>query len=78
MERERSELEKYSNLEAELHKQQLERKQNLLQHLLQQQNDSDTLIQRMQKEKDSERHKLINDILLGRYQLDIRSGVSHF
>lgn len=77
MERERSELEKYSNLEAELHKQQLERKQNLLQHLLQQQNESDTLIQRMQKEKDSERHKLINDILLGTNWIFL-SGVSRF
>lgn len=67
MERERSELEKYSNLEAELHRQQLEKQQNLLQHLLKQQNESDTLIQRMQKEKDSERLKLINDILLGRH-----------
>ncbi|XP_031622109.1 E3 ubiquitin-protein ligase LRSAM1-like [Contarinia nasturtii] len=63
MERERSELERYSNLEAELHQQQQKRKQNLLQHLLQQQNESDTMIQRMQKEKDSERHKLIEDIL---------------
>lgn len=65
MEREREELERYSNLEAELHQQQLKRKQDLLQHLLQQQNESDTLIQRMQKEKDSERQKLINDILQG-------------
>ncbi|XP_055319592.1 E3 ubiquitin-protein ligase LRSAM1-like isoform X2 [Sitodiplosis mosellana] len=63
MERERSELERYSNLEAQLHQQQLKRKQDLLQHLLQQQNESDTLIQRMQKEKDSERQKLIDDIL---------------
>lgn len=66
MERERVEFERYSNLEAELHQQQLKRKQDLLQHLLQQQNESDNLIQRMQKEKDSERLKLINDILLGR------------
>lgn len=65
MERERSELERYSNLEAELHQQQLKRKQDLLKHLLEQQNESDTLIQRMQKEKDSERQKLINDILQG-------------
>lgn len=65
MERERVELERYSNLEAKLHQQQLKRKQDLLQHLLQQQNESDTLIQRMQKEKDSERQKLIDDILQG-------------
>lgn len=65
MEHERSEFDKYSNLEAELHQQQLKRKQDLLQHLIQQQNESDTLIQRMQKEKDSERQKLITDILLG-------------
>lgn len=65
MERERVELERYSNLEAELHQKQLKRKQDLLQHLLQQQNESDTLIQRMQKEKDSERQKLIDDILQG-------------
>lgn len=65
MERERVEYERYSNLEAELHQQQLKRKQDLLQHLLQQQNESDNLIQRMQKEKDSERQKLISDILQG-------------
>lgn len=65
MERERVEFERYSNLEAELHQQQLKRKQDLLQHLLQQQNESDNMIHRMQKEKDSERQKLINDILLG-------------
>lgn len=65
MERERRELEKYSNLEAELHQQQLKRKQDLLQHLLQQQNESDTLIQKMQKEKDTERVRLIDDILQG-------------
>lgn len=66
MERERSELEKYSNLEAELHLQQQKRKQHLLQHLLQQQTESHTLIQRMQKEKDNERHKLISDIMQGK------------
>lgn len=65
MEHERSEFDKYSNLEAALHQQQLKRKQDLLQHLIQQQNESDTLIERMQKEKDSERQKLINDILQG-------------
>lgn len=70
MERERVELERYSILEAELHQQQLKRKQDLLQHLLQQQNDSDTLIQRMQKEKDSERQKLIDDILKGERIID--------
>lgn len=52
-------------MEAELHQQQLKRKQDLLQHLLQQQNESDNLIQKVQKEKDSERHKLIEDILKG-------------
>lgn len=69
MERERVEFERYSNLEAELHQQQLKRKQDLLQHLLQQQNESDNMIHRMQKEKDSERQKLINDILLGTLHL---------
>lgn len=68
MEHERSELEKYSNLEAALHQQQLKRKQDLLQHLLQQQNVSDTLLQKVQKEKDSERQKLIDDILQGEYE----------
>lgn len=74
MERERFEFERYSNLEAELHQQQLKRKQDLLQHLLKQQNESDTLIQRMQKEKDSERQKLIDDILQGVYKNLISMG----
>lgn len=65
-EQERCELEKLSSLEAALHEQQLKRKQDLLQHLLQQQTESDTLIQKVQKEKDSERHKLIDDILKGK------------
>lgn len=67
MERERLELDRYSNLEAELHQQQQKRKQDLLQHLRQQQNESDAMIHRMQKEKDSERVKLIDDILLGEF-----------
>lgn len=66
MEHERFELEKYSNLEAALHQQQQKRKQDLLQHILKQQNESDSLIQKMQKVKDSERIKLIDDILEGK------------
>lgn len=65
MDHERVEQERYSNLEAALHQQQLKRKQDLLQHLLKQQLESDSLIQKMQKEKDSERLKLIDDILKG-------------
>lgn len=66
MDHERLEQEKYSNLEAALHQQQLKRKQDLLQNLLKQQVESDWLIQKMQKEKDSERLKLIDDILKGK------------
>lgn len=69
MDHERNEFEKYSNLEAALHQQQQKRKHDLLQHLLQQQNESDTLIQKMQKVKDSERQKLIDDILIGKCPL---------
>lgn len=71
MERERLELDRYSNLEAELHQQQQKRKRDLLEHLKQQQNESDALIQRMQKEKDSERHKLIDDILQGEFYFGV-------
>lgn len=73
MERERYELDRYSNLEAKLHQQQQKRKQDLLDHLRQQQNESDALIQRMQKEKDSERHKLISDILKGELKINFKS-----
>lgn len=66
MDHERLEQEKYSNLEAALHQQQQKRKQDLLQHLLKQQVESDWLIQKMQKEKDSERLKLIDDIVKGK------------
>lgn len=66
MDHERLEQEKYSNLEAALHQQQLKRKQDLLQHLMEQQVESDSLIQKMQQEKDSERLKLIDDILKGK------------
>lgn len=66
MDHERLEQEKYSNLEAAIHQQQLKRKQDLLQHLLKQQVESDSLIQKMQMAKDSDRLKLIDDILIGK------------
>lgn len=71
MERERYELEKYTNLEANLHQEQMKRKKDFLQHLLQQQNESDSIIHEMQKKKDVERQKLIVDILDGMYSSDV-------
>lgn len=71
LEQERSGYEKFSQLEAELHQQQEKRRQELLKHLMQQQNESDTLVMKMQLEKDSERIKLIDDILKGK-QLNLR------
>lgn len=70
MEHERYELEKYTNLEANLHQEQMKRKKDFLQQLLQQQNESDTIIHEMQKKKDVERQKLIDDILQGLYYIE--------
>lgn len=52
-------------MEANLHEEQMKRKKDFLQHLLQQQNESDSIIHQMQKKKDQERQKLIGDILKG-------------
>lgn len=63
IEHERSENERYQNMDALLHQQSQQRKQELLRNLLHQQTETDTLLKQLQQEKDVERSKLIGNIL---------------
>lgn len=63
IEHERSEHERYQNMDALLHQQSQQRKQELLRNLLHQQNETDSLLKQLQQEKDVERDKLIGNIL---------------
>lgn len=63
---EHEQLETNSQLEAELYLKQKKRNQELLEQLLQQQNQNDDLVNKLQLQKDSERNRLIDDILKGK------------
>ncbi|KAG4074140.1 hypothetical protein HA402_014345 [Bradysia odoriphaga] len=60
---EHEQLETNSQLEAQLYLKQKKRNQEFLEQLLQQQNQNDDLVNKLQQEKDSQRNKLIDDIL---------------
>lgn len=63
IEHERSEYERYQNMDALLHQQSQQRKQELLRDLMHQQCTTDTMLKQLQQEKDVERNKLIGNIL---------------
>lgn len=63
IEQERLATEKNAQYEAEVHQIQQKRREELLQQLIVQQTENDSLVSRVQQEKDSERNKLITDIL---------------
>lgn len=63
IEHERNEYERYQNMDAILHQQSQQRKQEFLQNLLHQQCETDTRLKQLQQEKDVERNKLIGNIL---------------
>lgn len=63
MDHERSEYERYQNMDALLHQKNQERKQEFLRNLLHQQTETDSLLKQLQQEKDVERNKLIGNIL---------------
>lgn len=63
IEHERSEHERYQNMDALLHQQSQQRKQELLRDLIHQQSATDTLLKQLQQDKDVERNKLIGNIL---------------
>lgn len=63
IEHERNEYERYQNMDALLHQQSQQRKQEFLRNLLHQQNETDTLLKQLQQDKDVKRIKLIGNIL---------------
>lgn len=63
IEHERSEYERYQNMDALLHQQSQQRKQQLLRDLMHQQSTTDSMLKQLQQEKDVERNKLIGNIL---------------
>ncbi|XP_050076188.1 E3 ubiquitin-protein ligase LRSAM1-like [Anopheles maculipalpis] len=63
LERERLAFEKDMLTESKLHEQQQLRKQMLLQQLLEQQNQNDTQVHKLQQEKQTERERLIDNII---------------
>lgn len=64
IEHERNEYERFQNMDALLHQQSQQRKQELLRNLLHQQNETDTRLKQLQQDRDVERSKLIESILL--------------
>uniref|UniRef100_A0A182SCC4 RING-type domain-containing protein n=1 Tax=Anopheles maculatus TaxID=74869 RepID=A0A182SCC4_9DIPT len=63
LERERLAFEKDMLTESKLHEQQQMRKQMLLQQLLEQQNQNETQVHKLQQEKQTERERLIDNII---------------
>uniref|UniRef100_A0A182R0I0 Uncharacterized protein n=1 Tax=Anopheles farauti TaxID=69004 RepID=A0A182R0I0_9DIPT len=63
LERERLAFEKDMLTESMLHEQQQRKKQVLLQQLLEQQNQNETQVHKLQQEKQTERERLIDDII---------------
>uniref|UniRef100_A0A182WMB3 RING-type domain-containing protein n=1 Tax=Anopheles minimus TaxID=112268 RepID=A0A182WMB3_9DIPT len=63
LERERLAFEKDMLTESKLHEQQQLRKQMLLQQLLEQQNQNETQVNKLQQEKQTERERLIDNII---------------
>uniref|UniRef100_A0A182RUX6 RING-type domain-containing protein n=1 Tax=Anopheles funestus TaxID=62324 RepID=A0A182RUX6_ANOFN len=63
LERERLAFEKDMLTESRLHEQQQQRKQVLLQQLLEQQNHNETQVNKLQQEKQTERERLIDNII---------------
>ncbi|XP_052894605.1 E3 ubiquitin-protein ligase LRSAM1-like isoform X2 [Anopheles moucheti] len=63
LERERLAFEKDMLTESKLHEQQQLRKQMLLQQLLEQQNQNETQVHKLQQEKQTERERLIDNIM---------------
>uniref|UniRef100_A0A182NZR0 RING-type domain-containing protein n=1 Tax=Anopheles epiroticus TaxID=199890 RepID=A0A182NZR0_9DIPT len=63
LERERLAFEKDMLTESKLHEQQQRKKQMLLQQLLEQQNANDTQVHKLQQEKQTERERLIDNII---------------
>uniref|UniRef100_A0A182NLW7 E3 ubiquitin-protein ligase LRSAM1 n=1 Tax=Anopheles dirus TaxID=7168 RepID=A0A182NLW7_9DIPT len=63
LERERLAFEKDMLTESKLHEQQQLKKQILLQQLLEQQNQNETQVHKLQQEKQTERERLIDDII---------------
>ena len=66
LERERLAFEKDVLTESKLHEQQQRKKQVLLQQLLEQQSANDTQVHKLQQEKQTERERLIDNIIKGK------------
>lgn len=63
IEHERLQYQKYNNMDSMMHEQNQQRKQEFLKTLVNQQNETDTMIRQLQISRDVERHKLIEHIL---------------